>query len=358
MSRRKGELSPAQVDRLYPWQIAVPASTIVNDAARRVHGACDRGHSVAHEGAWWNVLCFPTKEQAEKFGRIVDGLWFDPRDRGRGRNWMKWTPRETPLPFSETTIVTDGRMCNLYSMTTNVEAIRAFVKATREIQLHPNLGNFPPQPGIYPDYLAPIIRNMDDLSRQLAMVRWGMPTSSRVLYEAARKRAQKIQEKEGRELSEEEFRRLVEMEPDRGVTNVRNSDSPHWRRWLAPRFRCVVPFTSFSEFNKDEGGDVWFAFDDSRPLAFFAGIWAPQWTCVRKVKEGQITTDLFAFLTTEPNADVEPIPPTARPVIRTTLDEVETWLMAPWSEARGLQRPLPDGALKIVARGVKEDGVV
>jgi hypothetical protein len=34
----------------------------------------------------------------------------------------------------------------------------------------------------------------------------------------------------------------------------------------------VVPFTSFSEFKKAEGGDVWIAFDDSRPLAVFAGI--------------------------------------------------------------------------------------
>ena len=37
--------------------------------------------------------------------------------------------------------------------------------------------------------------------------------------------------------------------------------------------RCVVPFNSFSEFNKAEGGDVWFAFDETRPLACFAGIW-------------------------------------------------------------------------------------
>jgi putative SOS response-associated peptidase YedK len=34
---------------------------------------------------------------------------------------------------------------------------------------------------------------------------------------------------------------------DPGVTNVRNTASPHWRRWLALEWRCVVPFTSFSE---------------------------------------------------------------------------------------------------------------
>ena len=47
--------------------------------------------------------------------------------------------------------------------------------------------------------------------------------------------------------------------------------------------------------------------------------------------------------------------PKAMPVILTTPEEVETWVTAPQDEALKLQRPLPDGALRIVARGVKED---
>ena len=89
-------------------------------------------------------------------------------------------------------------------------------------------------------------------------------------------------------------------------------------------------------------------------LACFAGIWT-NWTSVRKVKEGETTNDLYAFLTTEPNAEVGAIHPKAMPVILTTPDEVETWMTAPPDEALKLQRPLPDGALRIVARGVKED---
>jgi putative SOS response-associated peptidase YedK len=99
------------------------------------------------------------------------------------------------------------------------------------------------------------------------------------------------------------------MEPDGGTTNIRNVKSKHWTRWLGVENRCVVPFNSFSEFNKAEGGDIWFALDESRPLACFAGIWT-NWTSVRKVKEGETTNDLYALLITEPNAEVGAVQPT------------------------------------------------
>jgi putative SOS response-associated peptidase YedK len=94
--------------------------------------------------------------------------------------------------------------------------------------------------------------------------------------------------------------------------------------------------------------------NESRPLLFFAGIWT-RWTSVRKLKEGETTNDLYAFLTTEADAVVAPIHPKAMPVILRTPNEVEQWLTAPTAEALALQRPLPDDALRIVARGQRQD---
>ena len=133
---------------------------------------------------------------------------------------------------------------------------------------------------MFPDYSAPIVRTASDGVRELAMARWGMPSPAFA---------------------------LKGKKTDPGVTNVRNTKSAHWRRWLGPENRCLVPFTSFSEPEPQPDGKrppAWFALSEDRPLAFFAGIWVGGWKSVRKVKEGEVEADLFAFLTTEPNAEV------------------------------------------------------
>lgn len=97
-------------------------------------------------------------------------------------------------------------MCNLYSLTKGQAAIVAFTRAMRE-----TTGNLPPLPGIFPDYMAPIIRNAPDGVRELAMARWGMPGPP-----------------------------AFGVAP---ITNIRDTKSAHWRRSLKPENRCVVPWT-------------------------------------------------------------------------------------------------------------------
>ena len=233
-------------------------------------------------------------------------------------------------------------MCNLYRQRSGPQAILDAANAMQS-----TVGNLAPG-DVYPDYPAPIVR-WEGAERILALARWGMPSSKKMIFDNATKRADKLRAKGG----EVDFQKILEFEPDSGTTNVRNTRSSHWRPHLSPASRCLVPFTAFSEPGRDAAGKyrpVWFklAGDQPESLAFFAGIHLQAHTSVRKIKTGMETIDVFAFLTTEPNAEVGAVHPKAMPVILTQSDEIEAWMTAPWETAKALQRPLPDSALSVI----------
>ena len=70
-------------------------------------------------------------------------------------------------------------MCNLYSITTNQAAIAALFRVVNRY-----VGNLAPMPGVFPDYPAPVVRNIAD-GRELTMMRWGMPPPPKSMWAQA-----------------------------------------------------------------------------------------------------------------------------------------------------------------------------
>src|SRR5260221_14496923 len=158
-------------------------------------------------------------------------------------------------------------MCSLYSITKNQAAIRDLFKVARD-----TTGNLPPLPAIFPDQMAPVVR-VNEGERELTMMRWGMPNPP--------------------------------QHP--GITtNIRNTGSPHWRRWLAPESRCLVPMSSFCEYagTMPPKTPKWFAIQ-WQDLASHAGcraiatgripIWLPCWSdCPSRRTRSRVGADCLS----------------------------------------------------------------
>jgi putative SOS response-associated peptidase YedK len=163
-------------------------------------------------------------------------------------------------------------MCNLYSITINQAAIIALFRVINRY-----VGNLAPMPDVFPDYPAPVIRNTESGTEMMTM-RWGMPRPPRM--------------------------------PGAPVSNIRNTSSPHWRIWLRPEHRCLVPANSFAEYapepNPETKKDVaCFALNEDRLLFAFAGIWT-EFKGDRGTKSEPVPGPhlVYGFLTTAPNAVV------------------------------------------------------
>lgn len=213
-------------------------------------------------------------------------------------------------------------MCNLYSMTRSREAVRAWFRVSDN-----RAAVFEPSDAIFPGYPAPVVRTAEDGERELVVLSWG-------------------------------FVLLQEGRAPRRVTNVRDDKiltSAFWKPSFEQR-RCLVPASSYCE-PKGEKPAVWHWFaingDDSRPLFAFPGIWRSYTGPLKKNGEN-VTLEVFAFMTTEPNALTVSINHERMPVLLSADEQFETWLKGTPKEAFALARQFPAEAMRIVQLGAEK----
>lgn len=190
-------------------------------------------------------------------------------------------------------------MCNLYRLDSKAKAIADIFNA--DPGKDPWDGDY-----VAPGKFAPVVV-MGKEGRRLVPRLWGVPPPPKIAQaDAAAGRA------------------------SRGVTNVRNLDSPFWIGTLRhTEYRCLVPATSFMEWGGSKGARTqhWFAVP-AEPVFAFAGMW----------RDSEVPS--FAFLTCDPNPMVEAVHPKAMPVILAPYDW-DRWLSEPWPSAASMVEPYP-----------------
>ena len=223
-------------------------------------------------------------------------------------------------------------MCNLERLRSGPAELRKFFNVEKELDFTGNL-----QAGdIYPRRSGPVIRNSKDGKREMVMMEWGHPYYKREKTNDGWKLA---------------IKKNGEPYAPTPTTNIRHPHYPMFREYLAPEFRCLVPSNAFAEPNPKakrpgEPKNIWFGLKVPKEgLYAFAGIWRP-WAGDWIKDRGEKKTNVYAFLTCDPNEIVKPIHPKAMPVILDQ-DDYETWLSADWKEAKGLQKPFPQTDLYI-----------
>lgn len=210
-------------------------------------------------------------------------------------------------------------MCNLYSQTRNVEAIRRLFRISDN-----RATRIDPQPAIFPGWTAPVIRRAEDGERELVQMSWG-------------------------------FVFLQPGKAPRRVTNVRDDKiltSNFWKPSFKAR-RCLVPASSYCE--PDTGKPAkwhWFATNGEyeRELFAFPGIWQ-RWNGPLKKGGPDVDLDVYSFMTTAPNTLTVSINHERMPVLLSEEADFETWLTGTTEEAFKLARSFNPDAMRIVQSG-------
>jgi putative SOS response-associated peptidase YedK len=214
-------------------------------------------------------------------------------------------------------------MCNLYSQTRAVEAVRRLFRVSSNRAVA-----FEPKDAIFPGHMAPVVRRTQDGERELAELSWGfvLPQPSKA---------------------------------PRRVTNTRDDkmDSRFWRDSLEQR-RCLVPVTSFCEPNADVKPATWNWFaladaEDPRPLFAFAGLWRRHVGPIKK--DGpSVGIDVYSFMTTTPNSLVETVNHERMPVLLVGEEAQDQWMNGTFAEATALLKPYPPEKMRLVQTGYEK----
>jgi hypothetical protein len=89
MVRRKGELSSADIDQGWPYQVALEARLTMGDRYYTVHYFCDDlslcrlGQWFSRDGVHFNVFCFAERAHADKFKAKFGGEYHDANKEPR-----------------------------------------------------------------------------------------------------------------------------------------------------------------------------------------------------------------------------------------------------------------------------------
>jgi putative SOS response-associated peptidase YedK len=210
-------------------------------------------------------------------------------------------------------------MCNLYSMTKAPAAIANLFRVP-----HNRAQQYDPLPAIFPGWSAPVVRRAADGEREMLMMSWG-------------------------------FVLLQDGKAPRRVTNTRDDkmQSRFWKPSLEQR-RCLVPATSFCEPHDGRKPATWHWFalngDEPRSPFAFAGIWQ-RWKGPIKKGGENVELDVYSFMTTEPNSATSSINHERSPVLLTTDEQRDAWLLGTPAEAAALVRPIAGDKLLVVQEG-------
>ena len=213
-------------------------------------------------------------------------------------------------------------MCNLYSLTTNHQAILRLFRVLPNRAAHTE-----PRDAIFPGHIAPVVRMSEDGERELVNLSWGF-----------------VLQQKGK--------------APRRVTNTRDDkakSSPFWRESFNQR-RCLVPVSCFAEPKEVTPATWhWFALrgNEARPLFAFAGLWRHHSGPIKNGGE-PVKLDVYSFMTTTPNKLVGSINHERMPVLLSSEAEYDQWMSGTPDEAFQLIREYPSEQMRMVQSGFEK----